>query len=87
MKINDLTTFPDLAESVLQPYSSIVVLEDCVAHGCLGQVLATRYGKNRTFALLNLGARFIPEGTVAQLKHLYKIDADAIVATVEGMHG
>ena len=87
LKINDLTTFPDLAESVLQPYSSIVVLEDCVAHGCLGQVLATRYGKNRTFALLNLGARFIPEGTVAQLKHLYKIDADAIVATVEGMHG
>lgn len=86
IKVNDLCTFADAAEQALQAYSSVVVLEDCVEHGCLGQVLAARYGENRSFRLLNLGAQFIPEGSVDQLKHVYCIDADAVVNAVEALY-
>lgn len=87
IKVNDLTSFADMAETALGGYDKVVVLEDCVEHGCLGQALAARYGKNRSFKLLNLGAQFIPEGSVEQLKHAYRIDADAVVEAVEAFYG
>ena len=87
IKVNDLTTFEDVAETALEHYKSVVVLEDCVEHGCLGQVLAARCGNTRSFKLLNLGAQFIPEGTVEQLKRVYRIDGTAVVKAVEDLHG
>ena len=87
VKVNDLTAFCDVAEKVLANYSQVVVLEDCVEHGCLGQALAAQYGNNHNFTLLNLGSQFIPEGTVEQLKHIYRIDADAVIEAVEAVHG
>lgn len=87
IKVNDLTTFADVAEHALDHYKNVVVLEDCVEHGCLGQVLAARCGKERNFKLLNLGAQFIPEGTVEQLKRVYRIDCDAAVKAVEELYG
>lgn len=86
IKANDLCAFADSAEQVLASYSTVIVLEDCVEHGSLGQALAARYGNNRTFKLLNLGSQFIPEGSVDQLKHAYCIDADAVVNAVEALY-
>lgn len=86
IKVNDLCAFLDMAEKALEPYSAVVVLEDCIEHGSLGQALAARYGTARDFKLLNLGAQFIPEGSVDQLKHAYHIDAKAVVSTVEALY-
>lgn len=87
IKVNDLTSFADMAEQALTGDTHVIVLEDCVEHGSLGQALAARYGRNRVFRLLNLGSQFIPEGSVDQLKHAYRIDEAAVVETVEEIYG
>lgn len=81
IKVNDLTAFEgSLVEKALEGFRHLIVLEDCVEHGSLGQKIAAQYGTNRKITLLNLKNQFIPEGKVEQLEHIYRIDADAVVA-------
>ena len=92
VKINELTAtaFPHLTESAART-GRLLVLEDCVEDGCLGQQLASlllQNGKPVRIKLCNLGERFIPQGTVQQLYSAYNLDVDSLCDTVKELcHG
>lgn len=92
VKINDLTEgqFEVLMQSVRRT-GSLLVLEDCVAEGCLGQYLAEKLLCEQVPArlkLCNLGQTFVQQGTVQQLYTACNIDADAVTkAAKELLHG
>ena len=69
----------------------ILVAEECAASGCVGERIAAalleRGSAPRAFALVNLGDRFVPQGTVPQLRKLCGIDGQSICRrALEVMH-
>ena len=92
VKINDLTDdrFAAVMDSVATT-GRLLVLEDCVEEGCLGQHLAGKLLKTEISAklkLCNLGKTFVQQGTVQQLYSTCNIDADAVVRFAkELIHG
>ena len=64
----------------------IAVLEESVAVGCLGQQLISGLTRMnvpiRSAALLNLGDRFIPHGSVEEQRALCGIDATGVEASI-----
>lgn len=87
VKLNWLheSDFPMLMQQVKQS-GKLIVLEDCVEQGCMGQKLAAllaRQGVGVQLRLLNLKERFVPQGTVEQLSAQCGIDANALVQTAE----
>lgn len=60
----------------------MIVAEECAAFGCVGQQISAGLLQAgvcpRSMTLLNLGDRFIPQGTVPQLRELCGIDGGAI---------
>ena len=87
VKINELTAsaFPLLTESAART-GRLLVLEDCVEDGCLGQQLASillQNGKSVRIKLCNLGERFIPQGTVQQLYSDYRLDVFGVCDAVK----
>lgn len=87
VKLNRLD-LPDPA-AVLQALRGIrglLVLEDCVEQGCLGQRLAqmlAENGETLPLRLLNLKDRFIPNGKVNELYSLSHIDAEAVFSVAK----
>ncbi len=69
----------------------LLVLEDCVEEGCLGQHIAAllqQTGQNVRLKLCNLGNRFVTHGKVEQLYTSLGIDAAGVVnAAKELCHG
>ena len=65
----------------------LLVLEDCVETGCVGQrvaaVMAQLGMAPRRLVLKNTGDRFIPQGSVAELRHLCGLDAEGVAAAAE----
>lgn len=61
---------------------NLLIAEECVDAGCVGRriasELAVAHAGNVRVTLINLGDRFIPQGTVAQLRALCGIDAEAL---------
>ena len=92
VKLNWLhgTDFPLLREQAAES-GRLIVLEDCVEQGCMGQKLAALLAEHKQHAalrLLNLKAQFVPQGTVEQLSAAYQIDAAAVAqAARELLHG
>lgn len=82
--------FPLLREQAARS-GRLIVLEDCVEQGCMGQKLAALLAEHKQHAalrLLNLKAQFVPQGTVEQLSAAYQIDAAAVAqAARELLHG
>ena len=66
-----------------------LVLEDCMATGCVGQriaaILAQERVEPRCLTLKNLGGRFAPQGTVDQLYRAFGLDARSVADSVEEM--
>jgi 1-deoxy-D-xylulose-5-phosphate synthase len=64
----------------------LTVAEDVVASGSIGQQLVSKLAENgnapKQVILLNTGDRFIPHGTVAELRRELGLDADAIAARI-----
>ena len=64
----------------------LLVAEDCFGTGCVGQriagILAEHSAAPGRLILKNLGMRFSPAGTVAQLRRSAGIDGEAIAGTV-----
>ena len=91
VKINNLTDgrFEPLIRSVRHT-GCLLVLEDCVEEGCLGQYLAAKLMREQIPArlrLCNLGHSFVQQGTVQQLYTACNIDAEAVVkAAKELLH-
>ena len=71
-------------ERSLEKTHQLLVAEECAAPGCVGQRLAAhvleRGIKVGSVSLLNLGERFVPHGSVPQLRRELGIDADGITA-------
>ena len=67
----------------------LLVLEDCMATGCVGQriaaILAQERMEPRCLTLKNLGGRFAPQGTVDQLYKAFGLDARSVAHSVEEM--
>lgn len=87
LKLNSIRPL-DL-EPVLQAVREtgrLVVAEECVAFGCVGQQIASRLLEAGTapvsLTLANLGDQFIPHGTVPQLRQLCGIDGRSICRKV-----
>ena len=82
--------FPLLREQAAAS-GRLIVLEDCVEQGCMGQKLAALLAEHKQHAalrLLDLKAQFVPQGTVEQLSAAYQIDACAMAqAAREMLHG
>lgn len=82
--------YPLLREQAAES-GRLIVLEDCVEQGCMGQKLAALLAEHKQHAalrLLNLKAQFVPQGTVEQLSAAYQIDDAAVAqAARELLHG
>ncbi len=83
VKLNRLTEaeYPVLSEQVRRN-GRLLVLEECVEQGCMGQFLAAsldKQGISARLKLCNLGDRFIPQGTVQQLYSACNIDTKSII--------
>ena len=87
VKINDLTDdrFAAVLDSV-RITGKLLVLEDCVEEGCLGQMLAAKLLQaeiSPKLKLCNLGKTFVQQGTVQQLYSACNIDAQSVAQTVK----
>jgi len=60
----------------------MLVVEDCIDAGCVGRRVAAELAfggqSNVKLSLANLGDRFIPQGTVGQLRALCGIDSESV---------
>ena len=65
----------------------LAVAEDAFGAGCVGQrvaaVMAQLGMAPRRLVLKNTGDRFIPQGSVAELRHLCGLDAEGVAAAAE----
>lgn len=69
----------DALRALLPPAGKIVVAEECVETGCVGEYIAAHL-QERTVLLVNLGRNgFVRQGTVPQQKKRCGIDAEGIV--------
>lgn len=79
--------YPLLRQQVAKT-GRLIVLEDCVEQGCMGQKLAAMLaeaGQPVRLCLLNLKEQFIPQGTVQQLSAQYHLDAASAAAAAEAL--
>ena len=71
--------------------SRLLVLEDCVEEGCLGQHIAAllqQNGQNIRLKLCNLGSSFVTHGKVEQLYTMLGIDAAGVAECAKELrHG
>ena len=78
---------PETVRTALTGTKRLLVLEDCVETGCVGQrvaaVMAQLGMAPRRLVLKNTGDRFIPQGSVAELRHLCGLDAAGVAAAAE----
>ncbi len=77
----------DEVKAALGGVKRLLVLEDCVHSGCVGQRLAAAIvecgiAPNRLI-LKNSGDRFVPQGSVAQLYHALGLDAEGVSRAIE----
>ena len=82
LKYNELSIKThDMLQQSVKKTGRLLVLEDCVAAGCLGEHLTAalqQKGISASVKLCNLGDRFITQGTVQELYTDCKIDAQSI---------
>ena len=68
-------------ENALGEPSALIVAEEAMAAGCIGETLAAHF-RDRQVVCLNLGDTFQKQGTVSQQRRRGEIDAEAICAAV-----
>jgi len=65
----------------------MLVLEDVLGRGCVGQhlaaVLAEQNAAPQKLILKNLEDRFAPEGSIPELEHCFGLDAEGVVQAVK----
>ena len=75
-----------LVEESVKKTGRLLVLEDCVANGSIGQQVAAALAVKgicpKSLILKNLGHAFIGQGTVAALRRQAGLDADGVVCAV-----
>ena len=80
---------PALVLASVRRTGRLLVLEDCNENGSIGQQLASALAQAgvapRALILKNLKNAFAPQGTVAQLRRLLKLDAESVAEQVREM--
>jgi 1-deoxy-D-xylulose-5-phosphate synthase len=73
----------DAVVSSVRKTGRLLVLEECAEAGCVGERLAAHFAQNaislKSLRLLNLGGRFIPQGSVGELQKMCGIDTPCVV--------
>ena len=88
VKLNRIAPLqPDDVKDLLGDTKCLLVLEDCVNTGCVGQRLAATMLQAgiapQKLILKNSGDAFVQQGTVAQLYRALGLDAKSVAETVE----
>ena len=82
VKLNQLTPLvPELVVESVKQTGALLVAEDCVAEGCVGQRLAAALesaGVPGKVCLLNCGGRFVTHGALRCLKRELSLDGEGI---------
>lgn len=83
LKLNSIAPLDmdGICESVKKT-GKVIIAEEVVRAGCVGSRIAAELmlnGIEAKVSLVNLGDRFVPQGTIAQLRALCDIDAAALV--------
>lgn len=82
VKLNVLTPLePGVAAKSVQKTGALLVAEDCMAEGCVGQRLAAALEEEQISAkvcLLNCGTEFVPHGALNFLKRDLNLDGEGI---------
>lgn len=82
VKLNVLTPFePGVAAKSVRKTGALLVAEDCMAEGCVGQRLAAALEEEQISArvcLLNCGTEFVPHGALNFLKRDLNLDGEGI---------
>jgi 1-deoxy-D-xylulose-5-phosphate synthase len=90
VKLNQISPLDgDMLAEFIGNTDFLLIVEDSFGAGCVGQriaaILAEHGAVPKKLILKNLGRTFAPEGSVAQLKHSFGLDAEGIVqAVMEG---
>lgn len=81
----------DCVLASLRKTGRLLCVEDVCAAGCIGRRILAACAENqlplRCARLLNLGDGIIPHGTVAELRHEYGVDADAVLRAAAELCG
>ena len=83
VKLNSIVPLDvDTVAACAQKTGRLVVAEECMAAGCVGQRIAAEFALRGVggvrMALVNLGDRFVQHGAVAELRQLSGIDGASI---------
>ena len=81
----------EMCLSSLKKTGKLLVVEEVCASGCIGRRILESSVESGirmdAVKLMNLGDGIIPHGTVAELRHAYGIDADAVVRAATELCG
>ncbi|MFI3250792.1 MAG: 1-deoxy-D-xylulose-5-phosphate synthase [Eubacteriales bacterium] len=82
IKLNQLAPLDGTAVlGSVQQTGALLVAEDCISHGCMGEKLASmvaQRGLQAKICLVNLGDTPPPHGTVSELMQDYSLDAEGL---------
>lgn len=92
VKLNSISPLDvDTVAACAQKTGRLVVAEECVDAGCVGRRIASGFALGGVtgvrLALVNLGDRFVRQGTVAELRQLCGIDGASIARRAEEVMG
>ena len=77
----------ELTAASVQKTGHLMVLEECVSSGCVGQELVVALMESgvtpKAVRLMNLGEKFVTHGTVPQLHELVGIDGKSVARAVK----
>lgn len=86
VKLNVITPLnPEMVLQSMAKTGALLVAEDCVSEGCVGQRLAAaaaQRGISGKVHLVNCGTQFIPHGDLNRLKQDLKLDGEGIMQQV-----
>ena len=90
VKLNRIAPLqPEDIREALAGTERLLVVEDCVRNGCVGErltALMVQAGIGpKHLVLKNCGDTFVPQGSVAQLNHALGLDAEGLVCAMEEM--
>jgi 1-deoxy-D-xylulose-5-phosphate synthase len=81
----------DAIDASVHQTGHLLVLEECVEQGSAGERIAAHCALHsitlKSLRLLNIGSRFIPQGSINELRKMCGLDVESLVREVTGLFG